>query len=111
MFGVNLGADKEGNPEVIPDPAEKKAPAPSSGPRFNMDDMDTSGPTETKKQKQEEKMETQEIPKEDNSKEEAKKVKEEGNAHYKKKELDLAIAKYDEVIKKIATKFASRLTK
>ena len=40
-------------------------------------------------------METQE---EDNSKEEAKKIKEEGNAHYKKKELDLAIQKYDQVI-------------
>ena len=42
-------------------------------------------------------METQE---EDNSKEEAKKIKEEGNAHYKKKELNMAIGKYDEVILK-----------
>jgi len=42
-------------------------------------------------------METQ---KTDNSKAEAKKIKEEGNAHYKKKELDMAIAKYDEVMLK-----------
>ena len=41
-------------------------------------------------------METQETQKED--KEKAKKIKEEGNAHYRKKELDLAIQKYDEVI-------------
>ena len=44
------------------------------------------------------KMETQETQKEDNSKEEANKIKEEGNAHYRKKELDLAIQKYDQVI-------------
>ena len=50
------------------------------------------------------KMETQ---KEDNSKEEAKKIKEEVNEHYRKKELDLAIQKYDEVILKqrMAAKF------
>ena len=45
-------------------------------------------------------MEKQEIQLEDKSKERAKKIKEEGNAHYKKKELDMAIAKYDEVILK-----------
>jgi len=39
-----------------------------------------------------------ETDKDENSKEQAKKRKEEGNAHYKEKELDLAIAKYDEVI-------------
>jgi len=43
-------------------------------------------------------METQETQREDNSKEEAKKIKEEGNAHYRNKELDLAIQKYDQVI-------------
>ena len=42
-------------------------------------------------------MEIQETQKDDSSKEEARKIKEEGNAHYKKKELDMAIAKYDEV--------------
>jgi len=42
-------------------------------------------------------METQ---KESKSKEEAKKIKEEGNAHYRKKELNMAIEKYDEVILK-----------
>ena len=52
-------------------------------------------PTETKNQNQDEKMETS---KEENSKEEAKKINEEGNAHYRKKELDMAIQKYDEVI-------------
>ena len=46
--------------------------------------------------------------KEDNRKEEAKKIKEEGNAHYKKKELDLAIQKYDEVIFK--QRMAAKLT-
>ena len=51
-------------------------------------------------------METQ---KEDNSKEQAKNIKEEGNAHYKKKELDMAIQKYDEVILK--QKMAVKLTK
>ena len=54
-------------------------------------------------------METQETQKQDNSnycKEEAKKINDEGiiyfniyvNAHYKKKELDMAIEKYDQVI-------------
>ena len=43
-------------------------------------------------------MESEETQKEDNSKEEAKKIREEGNAHYRKKELDLAIQKYDQVI-------------
>ena len=48
-------------------------------------------------------MESQETQKEANTisgllKVEAKKIKEEGNAHYRKEELDLAIQKYDEVI-------------
>jgi len=49
-------------------------------------------------------METEEIQnfgfsqKGDNNKREAKKIKEEGNAHYKKKNLDMAIQKYDQVI-------------
>ena len=42
-------------------------------------------------------METLETQKDVHSKERAKQIKEEGNAHYKKKELEMAIAKYDEV--------------
>ena len=38
------------------------------------------------------------LQKEDNIKREAKKIKEEGNAHYKNKELDMAIEKYNQVI-------------
>ena len=46
-------------------------------------------------------METQQAQKDDNS-------KEAGNAHYTKKELDLAIQKYDEVI--LTQKMAEKLT-
>jgi len=42
-------------------------------------------------------MESEETQKEGNIKVETKKIKEEGNAHYRKKELDLGIQKYDEV--------------
>ena len=100
MFGVNLGADKDGNPEVIP---TKKAETPaastssSSAPKFSMDDMDTSGPTETKKPKQEEPKD-EPMPQEENqAKLDAKKLKDEGNAFYKKKQFDQAIEKYDKV--------------
>ena len=100
MFGVNLGADKDGNPEVIP---TKKTETPaastssSSAPKFSMDDMDTSGPTETKKPKQEEPKD-EPMPQEENqAKLDAKKLKDEGNAFYKKKQFDQAIEKYDKV--------------
>jgi len=101
MFGVNLGADKDGNPEVIP---TKKTETPaastssSSAPKFSMDDMDTSGPTETKKPKQEEPKD-EPMPQEENqAKLDAKKLKDEGNAFYKKKQFDQAIEKYDKAI-------------
>jgi len=77
-----LSANKDGNREIIPDPAaEMTAPVPSSGP------------TETN-ENQEEEIEMQETPKDDKS----------------NGELDLAIAKYDEVIltQKIATKLAEK---
>ena len=62
-----------------------------------MDDMDTSGPTETKKPKQEEPKE-EPMPQEDSqAKLDAKKLKDEGNAFYKKKQFDQAIEKYDAV--------------
>lgn len=100
MFGVNLGADKDGNPEVIPDPSKAKA-APK--PQFDMEDMDTSGPTETKKSKTEP-APTEPAPMEEESgdKAKAKALKEEGNALYKesakdKSKLDQAIEKYQQV--------------
>ena len=59
--------------------------------------MDTSGPTETKKPKQEEPKE-EPMPQEDSqAKLDAKKLKDEGNAFYKKKQFDQAIEKYDAV--------------
>ena len=108
MFGVNLSADKDGNPEVSPDSSNNShQPTPSSGSKFSMDDMDnmdTSGPTETKKSKQDEFIpppnpfeEEEPAMPVDTTKEDAKKLKEEGNVFYKKKELDAAIQKYDEV--------------
>ena len=67
-----------------------------------MDDMDTSGPSETKKPKQEEqKVELIEDPieedEEPDNKAEAKKEKEKGNGFYKKKDFENAIKCYDKV--------------
>ena len=67
-----------------------------------MDDMDTSGPSETKKPKQEEKkVELIEDPIEEDegpdNKAEAKKEKEKGNGFYKKKDFENAIKCYDKV--------------
>ena len=107
MFGLNLGADEEGNPEVIPEPKTEAPFKPTTNP-FDMDDitdnMDTSGPTETKKPAEPEEVDEEAIQEAKEKAElqakkaQAKAKKEEGNVLYKKKELDEAIAKYDEVI-------------
>ena len=98
MFGVNLGADKDGNPEVIPDPSKAKA---TPKPQFDMEDMDTSGPTETKKSKTEAPPAAP-MEEESGDKVKAKALKEEGNALYKesakdKAKLNQAIEKYQQV--------------
>jgi len=99
MFGVNLGADKDGNPEVIPDPSKAKA---TPKPQFDMEDMDTSGPTETKKSKTEAPPAAP-MEEESGDKVKAKALKEEGNALYKesakdKAKLNQAIEKYQQAI-------------
>ena len=99
LFGVNLGTDAEGKASAS---FEEPKAAPAQ-PKFSMDDMDTSGPSETKKPKQEEKkVELIEDPIEEDegpdNKAEAKKEKEKGNGFYKKKDFENAIKCYDKVI-------------
>ena len=93
LFGVNLGADAAGNESASFE--EKKEP---EKPKFTMDDMDTSGPSNTKKQKEEDLIEDpideDEGP---DNKAEAVKAKEEGNAFYKKKDFANAHKCYDKV--------------
>ena len=99
LFGVNIGADADGKASAS---FEEPKAAPAQ-PKFSMDDMDTSGPSETKKPKQEEKkVELIEDPIEEDdgpdNKAEAKKEKEKGNGFYKKKDFENAIKCYDKVI-------------
>merc|ERR1712176_932305 len=51
LFGVNIGADADGKASASFEEPKTEA----EKPKFSMDDMDTSGPSETKKPKQEEK--------------------------------------------------------
>ena len=99
LFGVNIGADADGKASASFEEPKTEA----EKPKFSMDDMDTSGPSETKKPKQEEKKveELIEDPIEEDEgpdlKAEAKKEKEKGNGFYKKKDFDNAIKCYDKV--------------
>jgi len=99
LFGVNLGTDADGKASASFEEPKTEA----AQPKFSMDDMDTSGPSETKKPKQEEKkVELIEDPieedEEPDSKAEAKKEKEKGNGFYKKKDFENAIKCYDKAI-------------
>ena len=91
LFGVNIGADAEGNPSAS---FEEKPKEPEK-PKMGMDDMDTAVPPEPKQQKKQEE-EMIEDPIEDD-KEEAKREKEMGNGFYKKKDFDNALKHYDNV--------------
>merc|ERR1712156_499094 len=51
LFGVNLGTDADGKASASFEEPKTEA----EKPKFSMDDMDTSGPSETKKPKQEKK--------------------------------------------------------
>merc|ERR1711892_312416 len=77
LFGVNIGADAEGNPSAS---FEEKPKEPEK-PKMGMDDMDTAVPPEPKQQK-----------------EQAKREKEMGNGFYKKKDFDNALKHYDNAI-------------
>merc|ERR1712123_126887 len=79
LFGVNIGADAEGNPSAS---FEEKPNEPEK-PKMSMDDMDTAVPPEPKQQKkQEEEMIEKEM----------------GNGFYKKKDFDNALKHYDNAI-------------
>ena len=95
---MNLGSDADGKASASFEEPKKE----TAQPKFSMDDMDTSGPSETKKPKQEEKkVELIEDPIEEDEgpdyKAEAKKEKEKGNGFYKKKDFENAIKCYDKV--------------
>lgn len=95
---MNIGADADGKASASFEEPKTEA----AQPKFSMDDMDTSGPSETKKPKQEEKkVELIEDPIEEDegpdNKAEAKKEKEKGNGFYKKKDFENAIKCYDKV--------------
>ena len=95
---MNLGTDADGKASASFEEPKTEA----AQPKFSMDDMDTSGPSETKKPKQEEKkVELIEGPieedEEPDNKAEAKKEKEKGNGFYKKKDFENAIKCYDKV--------------
>lgn len=95
---MNLGTDADGKASASFEEPKTEA----AQQKFSMDDMDTSGPSETKKPKQEEKkVELIEDPieedEEPDNKAEAKKEKEKGNGFYKKKDFENAIKCYDKV--------------
>ena len=95
---MNIAADADGKASASFEEPKTEA----AQPKFSMDDMDTSGPSETKKPKQEEKkVELIEDPIEEDegpdNKAEAKKEKEKGNGFYKKKDFENAIKCYDKV--------------
>merc|ERR1712176_802276 len=93
LFGVNIGTDADGKASASFEEPKTEA----EKPKFSMDDMDTSGPSETKKSKKQEELVEDPID-EDDDKEEAKREKEKGNGFYKKKDFDNAIKHYDNAI-------------
>jgi len=100
MFGINLGADADGNPTVNPTPENKANQPPPSGPKMSFDDMETdSGPSEPKQSKPEPTAAPE--PEADpicEEKEEAKRAKAAGNDFYKKKDFENAIKNYKKAV-------------
>jgi stress-induced-phosphoprotein 1 len=99
LFGVNLGSDAEGNESAS---FEAPKPAEAEKPKFGMDDMDTSGPSDQKKTELiEDPIDDDEeapAPTGPDNKQLAIQAKEDGNKFYKKKQFNEAIAAYDKAI-------------
>ena len=102
MFGINLGADDQGNPVVNPTADNKANQEMPKGPKMSFDDMDTdSGPSEPKQSKPEPTPSKSPEPEPepiDEEKEEAKRAKAAGNEFYKKKDFDNAVKNYKKAV-------------